>query len=80
MFIARRLLSLRSVVSTKASRVFAGVFEGTIAYKAGLRNGQRWVVVVAHLPTVLAELDVQEGDLRRSIKVSSGRHQDLPAA
>jgi hypothetical protein len=45
------------------------VCERTSAYTDGLRNGQSWVVVVvAHLPTVSAELDVREGDHRRSIK------------
>jgi predicted metalloprotease with PDZ domain len=54
---------------TMGGRIFAGVVEGSNAYKSGLRNGQPWVGGgVAMVPTVLAELEVQDGDVRRTIK------------
>jgi hypothetical protein len=54
---------------TKASRVFTGVLKGSNAYKARLRDGQRWVSGgVAMVPTILAEVEVRDGDLRRTIK------------
>jgi hypothetical protein len=54
---------------TTRGRIFAGVGGGSSAFEAGLRNGQRWVGGgVGMVPTVLAELEVQDGDAPKTIK------------
>jgi hypothetical protein len=51
------------------NRIFKGVREDGNAYKAGLRNGQKWVKGgLTRDPAVLAEFIVEESGTRKNVK------------
>jgi predicted metalloprotease with PDZ domain len=57
------------IEATFPNRVFVGVKEGSNAYLAGMRNGQKWVGGgMERDPNVMAELIVDETGARKTIK------------
>jgi predicted metalloprotease with PDZ domain len=57
------------IEATYPKRIFVGVKEGSNAYLAGMRNGQKWIGGgIERDPNVLAEFVVEESGIRKTIK------------
>jgi predicted metalloprotease with PDZ domain len=57
------------IEATLADRVFRGVREDSNAYKAGMRNGQKWIDGgMERDPAVMAEFTVEESGARKTVR------------
>lgn len=57
------------IEATYPKKIFVGVKEGSNAYRAGIRNGQKWIGGgIERDPNVMAEFVVEESGIRKTIK------------